>query len=55
MDYDVWFIVRNGSVGLHLLTCFNWFWYIVIALMVYYYYSLLCRTLTTIHLKLTMF
>jgi len=30
MDYDVWFIVRNGSVGFHLLTGFNWFWYTVI-------------------------
>jgi len=30
MDYDVWFIVRNGSVGLYLFTCFDSFWYMVI-------------------------
>jgi hypothetical protein len=33
-DYDVWFIVGDGSVGLHLLiahlTCFYWFRYMLI-------------------------
>jgi len=45
MDYDVWFIVRNSSVSSHLLvpqygslismTCFTWFWYMIIPVFVY--------------------
>jgi hypothetical protein len=47
-DYNVQFIVRDGSVGLHLLipkygyltfiTCLDWFWYMVISVLIYYYY-----------------
>ena len=47
-NYDVRFIVRNGSVGLHSFlppytnltfsTCFDWFWCIVIAVFVVLFY-----------------
>ena len=40
MNYNVWFVVRNGSVSLNLLiphygyvaslTCFYWFWYMFV-------------------------